>query len=417
MRQQGGRTAVNTHRDPRANTSLLVSRRAALGFLISAAGASLLAACGPQAPVQTAPPTTAPAPTKPAAAPAPTTAAVVAPTAAPAPPTAAPKPAAATPKSGGTLRWGQVGDLQTLDAVNWSPVSNNTIGQVNEMLIDYDDDLTIMPRLAESWEQSTDNRQIKLNLRKGVTWHNGREFISDDVEYSLLRARDPKNPYAAVVAPGSAWWTSWEKPDKNTIILQSDKPRPGRVRLPAVPAHPRQGHHGGPERRDDDERHRRLQVRRMGARRPLHAGQEPQLLGERPSVPGRRRRADLPRRAVDGRGARIGRTRRGRPGAHPRRGSLEERFALQAVQHPRNRPVLHVRIFSRACHPRTTSCCARRSATRSTASASSTPSSRASRPSRARCRGRSRRRPSTPRRTSPTHSTWTRRRSSSRSRG
>ena len=169
----------------------------------------------------------APAPTKPAAAPAPTTAAVVAPTPAPAPPTAAPKPAAATPKSGGTLRWGQVGDLQTLDAVNWSPVSNNTIGQVNEMLIDYDDDLSIMPRLAESWEQSTDNRQIKLNLRKGVTWHNGREFVSDDVEYSLLRARDPKNPFAAVVAPGSAWWTSWEKPDKNTIILQSDKPRPG----------------------------------------------------------------------------------------------------------------------------------------------------------------------------------------------
>jgi peptide/nickel transport system substrate-binding protein len=84
-----------------------------------------------------------------------------------------------------------------------------------------------MPRLAESWEQSTDNRSIKLNLRKGVQFHTGREFTSDDVEYNLLRARDPKNPYASVVAVGSSWWTSYEKPDKYTIVLQSEKPRPG----------------------------------------------------------------------------------------------------------------------------------------------------------------------------------------------
>src|SRR5262252_2923946 len=95
------------------------------------------------------------------------------------------------------------------------------------MLIDYDDDLKIMPRLAESWDQSTDNTSIKLNLRKGVQFHSGREFTSDDVEYNILRARDPKNPYAAVVAVGSAWWNSIEKPDKYTVILKSEKPRPG----------------------------------------------------------------------------------------------------------------------------------------------------------------------------------------------
>ena len=133
----------------------------------------------------------------------------------------------ANTKRGGTVRWGQVGDLVTIDAISWSPVSNNTLGQINEMLIDYDDDLSIMPRLAESWDFSTDNTQLKLNLRKGVTFHTGREFTSDDVEYNLLRARDPKNPFASVVAVGSSWWTSWEKPDKNTIILKSDKPRPG----------------------------------------------------------------------------------------------------------------------------------------------------------------------------------------------
>jgi peptide/nickel transport system substrate-binding protein len=197
-----------------------LSRRTALALLLSATGASLLAACGPAAPpapAATTPP--AAAPTQPAAGAKPAAAV----TSVSAQPTAQPQ----SVKTGGTLRWGQVGDLVTIDAIFWSPVSNNTLGQVNEMLIDYDDDLTIMPRLAESWEQSSDNTSIKLNLRKGVQFHTGREFTSDDVEYNIMRARDPKNPYAAVVAVGSSWWNSIEKPDKYTVILKSEKPRPG----------------------------------------------------------------------------------------------------------------------------------------------------------------------------------------------
>jgi peptide/nickel transport system substrate-binding protein len=212
---------------PPPSTEVTVSRRAALGLLVSATGAMLVAACGPgAAPAAPAVPTSAAAAAAPTAAKPAAAAATSAPAAA-AQPTAAPAAAAQPIKTGGTLRWGQVGDLVTIDAILWSPVSNNTLGQVDEMLIDYDDDLTIMPRLAESWEQSTDNTQIKLNLRKGVQFHSGREFTSDDVEYNLLRARDPKNGFAAVVAPGSAWWTSWDKPDKYTIVLKSEKPRPG----------------------------------------------------------------------------------------------------------------------------------------------------------------------------------------------
>src|SRR5712692_7195611 len=203
----------------------IVSRRTALGLLVSATGATLLAACGPGA--APAAPTAAPAPA-PTVAAKPAAVATTAPAGAPAPAATvvatAPAPAGAQIKKGGTLRWGQVGDLVTIDAIMWSPVANNTLGQINEMLIEFDDDLKVMPRLAESWEQSTDNTQIKLNLRKGVQFHSGREFTSDDVEYNLLRARDPKNPYASVVAPGSAWWTSWEKPDKYTIIMKSEKP-------------------------------------------------------------------------------------------------------------------------------------------------------------------------------------------------
>jgi peptide/nickel transport system substrate-binding protein len=193
--------------------------------MLSATGASLLASCSPAATPSAAPAsqsagqaTTAPAVvgTAPAAggAPVPT-------------PAAAATPGGEAPKRGGSLRWGQVGDIVTTDAVLSSPASNETTGEVCDELIAYSDDLKPQPRLAESWDVSTDQTQVKLNLRKGVTFHSGREFTADDVEYNILRVRDPKNPFASVVAPGSAWWTSIEKPDKNTIILRSDKPRPG----------------------------------------------------------------------------------------------------------------------------------------------------------------------------------------------
>jgi peptide/nickel transport system substrate-binding protein len=189
-----------------------MSRRSALGLVVAAVGTTLVAACSPSAPA--APVATA------------------APAAAGATPASATVTAGGTPaaqiKTGGKLAWGQAGDLTTIDGASWSPVSNNTLGQINEMLIDYDDNLNVMPRLAESWEQSTDNTQVKLNLRKGVQFHTGREFTSDDVEYNIMRAKDPKNVFAAiVVGPGAAWWTSIEKPDKYTIILKSDRPRPG----------------------------------------------------------------------------------------------------------------------------------------------------------------------------------------------
>jgi peptide/nickel transport system substrate-binding protein len=175
----------------------LVSRRAFLSVAAAAAGL-LAAACGA---------TTTPVASS---------------------PTSASKPVAALPKSGGTLRAGIVGDLPSIDGQQSLPGINATVGNAYEQLTRYGDNLTPMPILAESWDLSTDGKQIKLNLRKGVQFHDGREFTSDDVKYSLLRLRDPK--IAPIVGPAaiqSNWWTTIETPDKSTIILTSDMPRPG----------------------------------------------------------------------------------------------------------------------------------------------------------------------------------------------
>jgi peptide/nickel transport system substrate-binding protein len=202
-----------------------ITRRRALGVLVLGAGAGLLAACMPPAAAPTAPAPTA----KPAAAP--TTAPAAAPTTAPAgaptqvtvaAPTAAAKPAA-QPKPGGTLRVGMVGDIARIDGhllstgnVSWAPF---------DRLIEYDESSKPNPMLAESWELNSDSSQIKLNLRKGVTWHSGREFTSDDVKWNLEWVRNPKIASGALVGQ-SNWFTSIETPDKHTIILKSDQPRP-----------------------------------------------------------------------------------------------------------------------------------------------------------------------------------------------
>jgi peptide/nickel transport system substrate-binding protein len=198
--------------------------------MLGISGAALLAACAPAAAPATPEPPAASAP--PPATNPPAAAAVIAPA-----PTisvsatsagTAPPAAMGTPvKTGGTLHTGMVGDIITTDGILWQPNNSATVGMCYDALLTYDDNLQPQPRLAESWDLSADGTRIKLNLRKGVHFHSGREFTSDDVQYNLLRARDPKNPFAAVVAVGSAWWTGIDTSDKYTVILTSDKPRPG----------------------------------------------------------------------------------------------------------------------------------------------------------------------------------------------
>ena len=188
-----------------------LGRRAALRLILSTAGISVLAACtpapGPSAPTP-APPTPVTGQSTPAAA------------------TAGGQPtpaAAAKPKRGGTLRIGVAGDVARLDGQLYSSI--NTTWMSFDRLTAYDAQLKPQPMLAESWELSTDAKRLKLNLRKGVQFHTGREFTSEDVKFNVLWVRDPKVAAGALVQQ-SKWFTDVETPDKYTAILVSDQPRP-----------------------------------------------------------------------------------------------------------------------------------------------------------------------------------------------
>lgn len=69
---------------------------------------------------------------------------------------------------------------------------------IQEGLAKVDRSGKIVPGLAERWN-ITDNRNYTFFLRKGVKFHNGREFKAQDVKFVLERALNPetKHPHRA----------------------------------------------------------------------------------------------------------------------------------------------------------------------------------------------------------------------------
>jgi peptide/nickel transport system substrate-binding protein len=192
-----------------------LSRRHALAALAAGLGGVVLAACGDAgAPV---------APAQSGAAGNPTTGstATLSPTITSA--AAAAKPSAGAPKTGGKLRFAMATDLdQGVEAARLGNAYTPSVFMMFDTLTAYDAQRKPQPLLAESWDWSADNKSLKLNLRKGVTFHSGREFTSDDVKYNMLRVREP----AHMQLGGMSSWYTFETPDKSTIILKSDEPRP-----------------------------------------------------------------------------------------------------------------------------------------------------------------------------------------------
>ncbi|MEJ6708569.1 MAG: ABC transporter substrate-binding protein [Amylibacter sp.] len=95
----------------------------------------------------------------------------------------------AKPQKGGTLRLGLAG-ANTSD--NWDGRTHSDSfmiilahGAVFDCLTEIAADGSLKGELAESWEASADAKTWTFNLRKGVTFHNGKSFGADDVIASL----------------------------------------------------------------------------------------------------------------------------------------------------------------------------------------------------------------------------------------
>ncbi|HEU4402736.1 MAG TPA: ABC transporter substrate-binding protein [Candidatus Polarisedimenticolia bacterium] len=112
---------------------------------------------------------------------------------APAPPPGS-RPAAGLPGYGGRFVYPLRGEPHGLNFVSDGDVLSSQVETlVGDSLVDLDVHLKVVPRLASSWETSTDGRTLTFHLRPGVRFHDGVPLTSADVLYTYERLIDPKS--------------------------------------------------------------------------------------------------------------------------------------------------------------------------------------------------------------------------------
>ncbi|PKZ65432.1 ABC transporter substrate-binding protein [Gordonia terrae] len=115
-------------------------------------------------------------------------------------PSPAGAPSGGTPVPGGTLRVVFAGTSATADVLDPHVVGHSAGGALSKAvwdhLVDYNNDLTLDYRLAESLEPNADGSQWRMALRRGVAFSDGSPFTSRDVMWSLERMLDEVKPSA-----------------------------------------------------------------------------------------------------------------------------------------------------------------------------------------------------------------------------
>ncbi len=91
-------------------------------------------------------------------------------------------------------------------------------------LMYFDDEGSIQPDLADSWEFSDDNVEVTLNLAT-ANWHDGTPFTADDVIFTFdtIAADDTDTNLRSRLQVGGEFIT-WEKVDDQTILLTLPEP-------------------------------------------------------------------------------------------------------------------------------------------------------------------------------------------------
>ncbi|MCT8343102.1 MULTISPECIES: dipeptide ABC transporter periplasmic-binding protein DppA [Photorhabdus] len=97
----------------------------------------------------------------------------------------------------------------------------------------------IIPSLAEKWDISDDGKVYTFHLRKGVKWHENKEFKptrdfnADDVIYTFMRQKDTSHPYHKVSGGSYEYFIGMgmseiinkvEKVDDYTVRIELSRP-------------------------------------------------------------------------------------------------------------------------------------------------------------------------------------------------
>ena len=93
---------------------------------------------------------------------------------------------------------------------------------VYEPLVRPDEDLDLVPALAESWEFNDDATQLTFTLRAGVTFHDGSDLTAEDVIASIERILDEET--GAATRSNLISIESMEAPDDLTVVMNLNTP-------------------------------------------------------------------------------------------------------------------------------------------------------------------------------------------------
>jgi ABC-type transport system substrate-binding protein len=137
-----------------------------------------------------------------------------------------------SPKMGGTLRYGTVTEVASLDPhIYVGSAWKVLIEAIYSPLVGYDTKGQIVSRLAEKWETPNAKTTI-FHLRKGVTFHDGTAFTAADVKFSLERILDPK--FGATLRTNLAGVTV-SVIDDSTVKLETTEPNATLLSVLALP--------------------------------------------------------------------------------------------------------------------------------------------------------------------------------------
>jgi ABC-type transport system substrate-binding protein len=111
----------------------------------------------------------------------------------------------ASPMRGGTLMLSEQTRVRSLDPhVAFDVVSGSVIELIFDGLYDYDPEMRLTPRLAAALpEVSEHGTVLRVQLKQGLRFHNGRELTAEDVVWSFERMLS-----AETHSPGASFYAS-----------------------------------------------------------------------------------------------------------------------------------------------------------------------------------------------------------------
>lgn len=98
---------------------------------------------------------------------------------------------------GGTVRFGTRSDAVGLDPHrNFIYYVSQPMAGTTNGLLDIDENMAVVPGVAEAWESSADLKTWTFKLRKGAEYHNGQTIDAESVKWNFERIKDPKIGHA-----------------------------------------------------------------------------------------------------------------------------------------------------------------------------------------------------------------------------